>query len=199
MLEQQKTKKGFTIIEVVLVLAIAGLIFLMVFLALPNLQRSQKDTQRRDDLARFQTAITNYQSNNRGKLPGTSANQESTAKDAYNDFIDNYLRVNGDSFNDPDGQPYVVGKVCLDMSKGNGSCTETTSLNQTFADGTNMTEFTAKKDTADWKAGDTINGHTIYVYQNATCDGENIVESTGTRKVAFLYKLEGGGWYCGNN
>ena len=108
MLEQQKTKKGFTIIEVVLVLAIAGLIFLMVFLALPNLQRSQKDTQRRDDLARFQTAITNYQSNNRGKLPGTSANQESTAKDAYNDFIDNYLRVNGDSFNDPDGQPYSL-------------------------------------------------------------------------------------------
>ncbi|MBQ3261101.1 type II secretion system protein, partial [Candidatus Saccharibacteria bacterium] len=28
-------KKGFTIIEVVLVLAIAGLIFLMVFIALP--------------------------------------------------------------------------------------------------------------------------------------------------------------------
>ena len=30
-----KSKKGFTIIEVVLVLAIAGLIFLMVFIALP--------------------------------------------------------------------------------------------------------------------------------------------------------------------
>ncbi|MDR1032732.1 MAG: prepilin-type N-terminal cleavage/methylation domain-containing protein, partial [Candidatus Nomurabacteria bacterium] len=30
---QLSTKKGFTIIEVVLVLAIAGLIFLMVFLA----------------------------------------------------------------------------------------------------------------------------------------------------------------------
>jgi prepilin-type N-terminal cleavage/methylation domain-containing protein len=35
---------GFTIIEVVLVLAIAGLIFLIVFLALPALQRSQRDT-----------------------------------------------------------------------------------------------------------------------------------------------------------
>ena len=55
-----KSKKGFTIIEVVLVLAIAGLIFLMVFLALPALQRSQRDTQRRDDLARFQTSIANY-------------------------------------------------------------------------------------------------------------------------------------------
>ncbi|MCL2869540.1 prepilin-type N-terminal cleavage/methylation domain-containing protein, partial [Candidatus Saccharibacteria bacterium] len=36
-----KTRQGFTIIEVVLVLAIAGLIFLMVFIALPALQRSQ--------------------------------------------------------------------------------------------------------------------------------------------------------------
>ena len=39
--------EGFTIIEVVLVLAIAGLIFLMVFVALPALQRSQRDTQRK--------------------------------------------------------------------------------------------------------------------------------------------------------
>ena len=38
-----KNKKGFTIIEVVLVLAIAGLIFLMVFIALPALQRSQRN------------------------------------------------------------------------------------------------------------------------------------------------------------
>ena len=46
-----KTKKGFTIIEVVLVLAIAGLIFLMVFVALPQLQSSQRDTQRRQDMS----------------------------------------------------------------------------------------------------------------------------------------------------
>ncbi|MBS7346174.1 MAG: type II secretion system protein, partial [Candidatus Sacchiramonaceae bacterium] len=39
-------KYGFTIIEVVLVLAIAGLIFLVVFIALPALQRNQRDTQR---------------------------------------------------------------------------------------------------------------------------------------------------------
>ena len=53
-----KNKKGFTIIEVVLVLAIAGLIFLMVFIALPALQRSQRNTQREDDIARFLTAAT---------------------------------------------------------------------------------------------------------------------------------------------
>ena len=49
----RNSKKGFTISEVVLVLAIGGLIFLMVFIALPALQRSQRDTQRKDDLARF--------------------------------------------------------------------------------------------------------------------------------------------------
>ena len=42
-----KNKKGFTIIEVVLVLAVAGLIFLMVFLALPALQRAQRDTTKK--------------------------------------------------------------------------------------------------------------------------------------------------------
>ena len=34
-----RRKNGFTIIEVVLVLAIGGLIFLMVFIALPALQQ----------------------------------------------------------------------------------------------------------------------------------------------------------------
>jgi hypothetical protein cdiviTM7_02704 len=46
MLRKKFQKNGFTIIEVVLVLAVAGLIFLMVFLALPALQRSQRDTRK---------------------------------------------------------------------------------------------------------------------------------------------------------
>ena len=64
----KNSKKGFTIIEVVLVLAIAGLIFLMVFIALPAMQRNQRDTQRRDDYGMLSTAITNYSANNGGRL-----------------------------------------------------------------------------------------------------------------------------------
>ena len=67
--KQCGAKKGFTIIEVVLVLAIAGLIFLMVFIALPALQRSQKNTSRKSDLERIVAAINSYQSNNNGKTP----------------------------------------------------------------------------------------------------------------------------------
>ncbi|HEX7484313.1 MAG TPA: type II secretion system protein [Candidatus Saccharimonadales bacterium] len=96
---QKNTQKGFTIIEVVLVLAIAALIFLMVFIALPALQRSQRDTQRKADVARVQTAIQNYQSNNRNALP---------SDDDFNKvLIPKYLTVNGsDSFADPNGNDY---------------------------------------------------------------------------------------------
>lgn len=64
--------KGFTIIEVVLVLAIAGLIFLMVFIALPALQRSQRDTARKNDVSIVAAAVTSFTSNNRGTFPDTA-------------------------------------------------------------------------------------------------------------------------------
>ena len=89
-------KPAFTIIEVVLVLAIAGLIFLMVFIALPALQRNQRDTQRRNDIGRVLTALQSYQSNNRGSTPTSWASQ----------LITPYLRLDGDTFTDPSGINY---------------------------------------------------------------------------------------------
>lgn len=69
MSRQQLKEKGFTIIEVVLVLAIAALIFLMVFIALPALQRNQRDTARKTVLGKVSASVTTYQSNNRGIQP----------------------------------------------------------------------------------------------------------------------------------
>ena len=91
-------RKGFTIIEVVLVLAIAGLIFLMVFIALPALQRNQRDSQRKNDFSRLQTALTNYTSNNRGALPTN-----------WTTFETSYLKANNDSFVDPSGPSTTQG------------------------------------------------------------------------------------------
>ena len=63
-----KNKKGFTIIEVVLVLAIAGLIFLMVFLALPTLQRSQRDTLRKQQANLIRDVYSRKYANNKGRI-----------------------------------------------------------------------------------------------------------------------------------
>ena len=95
MLSQKSTLRGFTIIEVVLVLAIAGLIFLMVFIALPALQRNQRDTQRRQDYSALASQITQYTTNNNGSLPAANASLPA----------DKYLNSKGE---DPRGIPYVI-------------------------------------------------------------------------------------------
>lgn len=66
---KNKIREAFTIIEVVLVLAIAGLIFLMVFIALPALQRSQRNTAYRNNVAIAASLARDYAANNRGRLP----------------------------------------------------------------------------------------------------------------------------------
>ena len=91
----KNSKKGFTIIEVVLVLAIAGLIFLMVFIALPALQRGQRNTQRRSDMGRIVSAVTDFQTNHKNQIPNSSN---------ISDF-QRYVGA-GDSSSDPDGQSY---------------------------------------------------------------------------------------------
>lgn len=67
------SSKGFTIIEVLIVLAIAGLILLIVFLAVPNLERNSRNTQRKNDVQSILGAVSEYESNNAGSLPATGA------------------------------------------------------------------------------------------------------------------------------
>lgn len=69
----QTKQRGFSIIEVVLVLAIAGLIFLMVFIALPALQRSQRDSARQQEVGTVISALGTYASSNNGRAPSTAA------------------------------------------------------------------------------------------------------------------------------
>lgn len=173
-MKREKSKSGFTIIEVVLVLAIAGLIFLMVFIALPALQRGQRDTQRRNDMSRFMSQLSQYQANNNGKVPLGGSDAATVSE--YNSFISKYLEAGGDTFNDPStGSKYVV--------KGFTKCTTSE------CDGTDA----KNKTKSDTPMGE------IQVYSNATCEGENQKYIQGDRKIAITLKLEGAGIYCGHN
>jgi prepilin-type N-terminal cleavage/methylation domain-containing protein len=75
----KKDRDGFTIIEVLIVLAIAALILVIVFLAVPSLQRSARNTQRRTDVSAIIASISNYISNNNGVLPNQIAISGTTA------------------------------------------------------------------------------------------------------------------------
>jgi prepilin-type N-terminal cleavage/methylation domain-containing protein len=70
----RKKAEGFTIIEVLIVLAIAGLILLIVFLAVPQLQRNQRNNARTADASRISAAITECLANRNGVTTACDAN-----------------------------------------------------------------------------------------------------------------------------
>ncbi|MBQ9017698.1 prepilin-type N-terminal cleavage/methylation domain-containing protein [Candidatus Saccharibacteria bacterium] len=188
-----KTEKGFTLVEIALVLAIAGMIFAATFVAVPNLLASQRDARRREDMARFVTQLKNFQTNNnRGALPGTTGSDKtrldvgrtvtveggelSNSVDAtswagfYRDFL-------GTEFRDPDGDPYRLSVE---------NCTIDGNLNDICNAAIN------KYDVLEMDK-------TIYVEIGATCDGDKAIKTANARKVAVIYKLEHSGQYCYNS
>lgn len=76
---KNRKEDGFTIIEVLIVLAIAGLIMLIVFLAVPALQRNSRNTQRKNDVSAALSAVSEWSTNNGGKIPTSSADQTAAA------------------------------------------------------------------------------------------------------------------------
>ena len=207
----KQAKKGFTIIEVVLVLAIAGLIFLMVFIALPALQRSQRNTRRRQDMARILSALNDYQANNNGQMPCQTpfdGNECSKEDGQLTKFVERYVVGEKPTTSRKNG-----AAVALDA---NGNCYES------FCDpdGTTyaMTAFTWNSVTEtyfEWKEGDTKkyyetakNRKEIMLALSAKCDEENegrILRTKGKSEVAMeLIKrghrlIAGGAVYCGDN
>ena len=67
----KKDNKGFTIIEVMIVLAIAGLIILIVLLAIPALQRNSRNTTLKNDASAIAAGVSEFKSNNDGNAPTT--------------------------------------------------------------------------------------------------------------------------------
>lgn len=64
-----KNKRGFTIVETLIVLAIVGAIMLVVFLAVPALQRNSRNTSLKNDVSNLISAISEFSTNHNGKLP----------------------------------------------------------------------------------------------------------------------------------
>lgn len=74
MLRKFRETKGFTLIEVVIVIAIGALIILVVLQAVSNAQESQRDSTRRQEASQISAALEQYAANNQGTYP-SSANE----------------------------------------------------------------------------------------------------------------------------
>lgn len=181
------SRNGFTIIEVSLVLAIAGLIFLMVFVALPGLRASQRDTDRRESIIEFLDKVKSYQRNNRGALPGTSDNTSGSLEITWDSikntsagaaswagFYKDYL---GENFMDADGVNFKLEVFDCDASEVDADCNNSllSSLDGGFP-----------------------NDYRLMVVLQATCRGPKAIRTKNPRKLAVLYRLESAGVYCNN-
>lgn len=84
---KQITKKqgGFTLIEVVLVLAIGALIILMALLAFGGASRSRRDTTRANAAGTLTAALEQYAANNNGAYPANQADLDKITTDAMKD------------------------------------------------------------------------------------------------------------------
>lgn len=182
-----KTKEGFTIIEVVLVLAIAGLIFLMVFVALPALQRSQRDTQRRDDMARVATAVDQYRTNNSGKLPSSGTCKASKDASGTSKGDAGFIKPNDNTTYDG---------ACRFIAAYMNS---TSSTENVFTDPDGWFYGVSISDQGDTATVVDAFDHVITIKKYAKCDGEQAVKSNNSRDYAILYKLEGTGTYCSDS
>lgn len=186
----RKNKQGFTIIEVVLVLAIAGLIFLMVFIALPALQRSQRNTQRRDDYSMLVTAVNSYLSSNNGKITNLTNQGKSKALDAKR-----WINSTGA---DPSGNPYQVMAISFEnwsdsKSQPKGIITESIEVCEEAEDGKDPKCETKDRDSA---------GSQVYIITQANCSetdeqGDPMPDKDPAARSFVVYGyLEGGGFFC---
>lgn len=206
--QTSKSKEGFTIIEVVLVLAIAGLIFLMVFVALPALQRSQRDTQRRNDMSRVDTSLTQYQTNHsnqsnnlpkEGKYDFSNESADGFPADCTNNsacaFIRDYMNTGSaendgkaNNFQDPDGILYSL--VITDNWSQVKPDSKVYSLGKSKL---------AKNNDGNWTIqdndGNAFDARVIYIIPGGRCAGDAATTSS-QRHFAILYRLEGAGTYC---
>ena len=185
-MKKGEKRYGFTVIEVALVIAVAGVIFLMVIVALPALRASQRDATRRENVISFINKVKQYQKDNRGTLPGSADNLSDgrTVEVSWNDddletsdptswagFYRDYLGAN---FFDPNGEHYQLKIRRCDVNIVGEDC-----------------GFSIEGEPFP-------NNYEIIVATSAVCKGQQIVQTNNQRKLAAAYRLESGGVYCEN-
>jgi prepilin-type N-terminal cleavage/methylation domain-containing protein len=187
-----KTKRaeGFTIIEVMIVLAIAGLIMVIVFIAVPQLQRSQRDNARQNIANRVKAEIEAYAGNNQGQYPFGGAlalpvdvNQNGTpcgptVTGCWASFVTNYV---------------AGGKVNVTDPSTGGAIVATTGAKTGVPQPQNAAALVLPAARGDFT-----------VVYGAKCDGEEVVisgtPSLTVRTFAVLVGLDRAGTrYCVDN
>ena len=138
----------------------------MVFIALPALQRNQRDTQRKNDMNQLADVMERYKSNNKGVIPGASqiGPAGSVLSLRATNLFNTYMSMDKDSFKDPDSTGYLISLDHPNISREDG------------------------------RPGHF--NHVIHLATSFKCNGSSLTSAPGANRYAIQYRLEGGGVYC---
>ena len=174
-----KSENGFIIIEVALVLAVAGLIFLVVFLALPALQKSQKDTAAREAVGQTLNIAQNFLVDNGDTWvadPSDIQQWIDMENNHFSPYIYGQKIANGSTsfaFSSPLG-PNLPSANTMQIQLG-GLC------------GNNLSS------TASASASDGSGVFNVTQNSSATKNGKSV---SNERSAAIAIKLSNGNYYC---
>ena len=173
-------ESGFTIVEVMIVLAIAGLVLAIVFIAVPALQRNSRDAQRRADISALQAGIATYVGNNNGQIPdGNTLAQLNEAKGGV-DF----------SF-------YTAASALATATPGDK--TINTEARADLVSQNNLDTVPATE-TATYVANAQCNTATVTKTTAWTADAANLTNVGQSRNYVILYATESDpNWICIDN
>ena len=115
-----KRQGGFTLIEVVLVLAIGALIILMALLAFNGAQRSRRDTARTNLVGTIQSSVEQYAGNAGGEYPDATAFGVLVTTNKWEDPKGGAIATTGSSAANP-GILYLRGGSCSGTAIVGGS------------------------------------------------------------------------------
>ena len=156
-----------------------------------EMQRDQRNTQREDDVARFLTAIWDYQTNNSGQTPfGDGTWDGKTVNRFIRFYIDENVEVDENYAEDT-----------LAVCKPNRTCPQFSD-----PDGT-MYGFTVDKAKRHYGPQEIDYGsdgqvdHRLHIYVNAICGSEEGTYEVheGGHEIAIFYIKQGGSIICNDN
>ena|SRR5665213_801907 len=175
---KKSNSEGFTIIEIMIVLVIAGLILLIVFLAIPALQRNARNTQRKNDVGAVATSINNFITDNNGLLPDTITVAAGGQLKVSNAAVASTPVSDGKA-----GFYTAVTIVAFAAAPTYGLAPSHNLLSSLFA-----TAYAAAAPPPVLVGPDNL-----YVVSGASCSSSSAIAAGSTRSFAMMYELEQAG------
>ena len=104
--QKSRRKAGFTLVELLIVVAIIGVLFTLAIVSFTGAQKQARDSQRKSDLNQYRAALENYANSTGGVYPQSTDQVDADAIPCESDLKPDYMSACLLDPRDADGETY---------------------------------------------------------------------------------------------